>query len=116
MQFVEIRAALIALTLRIGRLAFKVALALIIELFFEHRGCLGSRRDSLPLAFRRRQLAITVPCSEPPRSSRDAVHAPNARSPIFLKSIQKEKPISCLARKGVKLVMVGRLASAPRRD
>jgi hypothetical protein len=116
MQLVKIRAVLIALALRVGRIALKVALALIIELFFEHRGCCGSRRGSLPLAFRRRQPAIAVPHSEPPRSSRGAIHARSARSPIFLKSVQKEKPISCLTHKGVKLVIVRRLANAPRRD
>ena len=79
MQLVKMRAVLIALALRVGRIALKVALALVIELLFERRGCCSSRRDSLPLAFRRRQLAIAVPRSEPPRSSRDAIHARNAR-------------------------------------
>jgi hypothetical protein len=80
MQRAESRAVRVALVVRVSCLAFEVALALVVELFFTCGSCRGFRRDAQPYVVGGRHSAPAARFRRPASPLRDAAHVCAAQS------------------------------------
>ena len=115
MQRAESRTVCVALVVRVSCLAFEIALALVVEIFFTCGSCRGFRRDTQPFIVRGRHGALAPRCRGPASPLRVAAHACAARTATVAVRSQTGFSGPCLAQKGSELDEKRRPAHFARR-